>query len=101
MSASARRPAPPMPSSRQNPSSAFAWERAPAAGAAERRLEVARGELTSRAGLLYRLGYSEADAAARLARRVAWELDPGRRPDGLSDAAIAKLVAETYARKPG
>jgi len=108
MSSSARR-VPPQPSSRTNPTSPFSWQTsapAPAQGA-ERRTQGARAELAHRAGLLFRLGFTEAEATARLAARTAWEFDPSsqhgahRRPDALSDPAIAKLVAETYARKPG
>ena len=57
---------------------------------------------------LFRLGFSQAAATRRLCDRVAWEFDPPsrhsgghHRPASLSDAAIAKVVAETYARKPG
>lgn len=68
----------------------------------DRRAAVAATELASRAGLYYRLGYTQADAITRLAARVAWEYDDaGLRPAALSDAAIGKIVAETYARRPG
>jgi hypothetical protein len=71
------------------------------------RAKVAATELASRAGLMYRLGFTQAAATARLVARVAWEYDPSskkgyhRRPDALSDAAVAKIVADTYARRPG
>ena len=71
------------------------------------RAKVATTELADRAGTLYRLGYSQAAAVARLTARVAWEFDPPskrgphKRPEALSDQAIAKIVAETYARRPG
>lgn len=65
-----------------------------------RRNRVAADELASRAGLMYRLGMSQKDATARLCQRVAWEFDPGQRPAALSDAAVAKIVADTYARRP-
>lgn len=71
------------------------------------RAEVAAAELANRAGTLYRLGFSEKEAVARLCARMAWEYDPPskqgphRRPDALSDKAIAKIVADTYARRPG
>jgi len=74
---------------------------------AERRAKVAAAELASRAGVLYRLGFSEAAATQRLTATVAWEYDlgrasaPYRRPDALSDTAIAKIVADTFARRPG
>ncbi|HEY5923971.1 MAG TPA: hypothetical protein VIV11_19965 [Kofleriaceae bacterium] len=73
------------------------------------RADVAAAELANRAGTLYRLGFSEKDAVARLCARLAWEYEPcskpgagcHRRPDSLSDKAIAKIVADTYARRPG
>ena len=75
---------------------------------AERRAKVAAAELASRAGVLYRLGFSEAAATRRLTATVAWEYDVGasagsssRRPSALSDTAIAKIVADTFARRPG
>ena len=79
----------------------------PRPGGAERRAQAATAELTSRAGVLYRLGFSEADAARRLAATVAWEYETGsknaanRRPAALSDQAIAKVVADAFARRPG
>lgn len=71
----------------------------------DQRATVAAAELASRAGLLYRLGFSEADATKRLCARIAWEFDQPqtgahKRPASLSDAAIGTIVAETYARKP-
>jgi len=108
MSSSARRP--PQPSTRLNPAPAFEWlspTPAPAGGHA-RRAGVARAELAARAGLFYRLGFTEAEACARLVARTAWEFDPASpgsgahcRPEGLSEQAIANVVAETYARRPG
>lgn len=71
------------------------------------RAQVATAELADRAGTLYRLGFSREAAVARLTARVAWEYDPSskrgphRRPEALSDQAIAKIVADTYARRPG
>ena len=72
------------------------------------RADVAAKELANRAGTLYRLGFSEQDAVARLCARAAWEYEPcGKqttshgRPAELSDSAIAKIVADTYARRPG
>jgi hypothetical protein len=71
----------------------------------DRRTHVALAELAARAGTFYRLGFTEAAATARLVARVAWEYEPAskvhQRPAALSDAAIAKVVAETYARRPG
>ncbi|MEO6776194.1 MAG: hypothetical protein ABI467_24790 [Kofleriaceae bacterium] len=69
------------------------------------RAEIAASELADRAGTLFRLGFTQAQATARLVARTAWEYDPPTkfhvRPDALSDAAIAKIVASTYARRPG
>ncbi len=73
------------------------------------RAAVAAAELANRAATLYRLGFSQKDAVARLCARTAWEYDPcskpgagnHRRPEALSDAAITKIVADTYARRPG
>lgn len=84
----------------------FPWlERtAPHADGEARRVAVAKREIANRAGTLFRLGFSEAEAAARLSARYAWEFDPPggfhRRPSELSDQAIAKLVSDTYARRP-
>jgi len=89
---------------------AFPWldPTPPSKDGADKRAKVACAELASRASLLFRLGFSQADATKRLAARVAWEFDPPsqgkggahKRPAALSDAAIAKIVAETYARRP-
>lgn len=71
------------------------------------RTEVAAAEIANRAGTMFRLGFSQAEATKRLCARIAWEFDPPsksghhKRPDGLSDAAIGKIVADTYARRPG
>ncbi|MBP8811775.1 MAG: hypothetical protein KBG48_29855 [Kofleriaceae bacterium] len=72
---------------------------------AERRLAVALAELRDRAARLARLGGSAADTTRHLAAAVAWDYDPAsrhggphRRPDGLSDAAIAALVDDVYRR---
>ncbi|HSD87352.1 MAG TPA: hypothetical protein VLB44_07550 [Kofleriaceae bacterium] len=72
------------------------------------RSTVAAEELADRAGTMFRLGFSQAQATKRLCQRIAWEFDPPsktggyhKRPDALSDQAIAKIVADTYARRPG
>lgn len=71
------------------------------------RAKVAAAELANRAGTMYRLGFSQADATSRLCARIAWEFDPPskssklQRPTELSDEAIKKIVADTYARRPG
>lgn len=78
----------------------------PRAEGAARRAEVAAAELATRAALLYRLGFTAADATRRLVDRVAWEYEPVSkygtlgRPESLSDQAIAKIVGDTYARRP-
>lgn len=78
----------------------FDWlDRSPLPKHGAKRAEVAATELADRAGTLFRLGFSQAEATQRLSARVAWEHDP--RPASLSDAAIAKIVADTYARRPG
>jgi hypothetical protein len=86
----------------------FPWlQTRPPHGGGDIRARVAADEVASRAGLLYRLGFTEAAATKRLRARVAWEYDPPsthsshRRPDSLSDQAIAKIVADTFARRPG
>jgi len=73
----------------------------------QQRSSVAATELADRAGTLFRLGFSQSAATARLVARIAWEFEPSsrhggphRRPAALSDAAIAKIVADTYARRP-
>ena len=78
----------------------------PRGNGADKRAQVAAAEVAHRAGLLYRLGFTQDAAIARLRGRVAWELEDHRgaaqlRPDALSDAAIAKIVADTYSRRPG
>jgi hypothetical protein len=68
---------------------------------AARRAKVAIAELASRAGVLYRLGFSQAAATRRLTAAIAWEYDAGSpRPAALSDPAIAQIVADTFARRP-
>jgi len=80
----------------------FPWldRTSPRPGGADRHAEVAAAELASRAGLYFRLGYTAQDATDRLISRVAWEYETGR-PAALSDAAIGKIVTDTYARRPG
>lgn len=78
----------------------------PRSDGAERRAKVAIAELASRAGVLYRLGFSQGEATRRLAAAIAWEYDTGaarpayRRPVAISDQAIAKIVSDTFARRP-
>ena len=73
----------------------------------DRRAKVAASEIANRAATLFRLGFSQAAATKRLCERIAWEFDPPskhgchKRPDALSDQAISKIVADTYARRPG
>jgi hypothetical protein len=71
----------------------------------ERRARVAAEELAHRAALFFRLGFSQQQATQRLTARIAWEFDgPAKsgneRPTALSDAAVAKIVSDTYARRP-
>ena len=79
----------------------------PRSDGVDRRANVASAEIASRAGVLYRLGFSQAAVTRRLAAAVAWEYETGsphaahRRPAALSDQAIAKIVADTFARRPG
>ncbi|CAN5904434.1 hypothetical protein BH11MYX2_BH11MYX2_40210 [soil metagenome] len=87
----------------------FPWlERtSPQSHGANRRTQVATDEVESRAALLFRLGYSEADATQRLCAHVGWEFDqpvgkdsPHTRPAALDDNAIGAIVKSTYARRP-
>ena len=70
-------------------------------------IHTVTAELADRAGTLFRLGFTQQQATDRLAARIAWEYDPPtthgphRRPEALSDAAIAKIVSDTFARRPG
>jgi hypothetical protein len=55
--------------------------------------------------MMARLGFTADECTRRLQARVAWDYDPPsrhggchKRPSELSDAAIGKLVTETYAR---
>jgi hypothetical protein len=89
-----------MASSRGGDTSSFPWLTSTPQKQENRRDGVAKDELANRAGLMFRLGYSEQDATARLCERVAWEFDKASRPSALSDDAVAKIVSETYARKP-
>lgn len=85
----------------------FPWlERTPPrTDGAANRANVAAREVADRAALLFRLGFSEKDATKRLVAHIAWEFDQPstgahQRPATLSDAAIGKIVSDTYARKP-
>lgn len=90
-----------MASSRGGDTSAFPWLTSTQQQQQDnRRDKVAADELATRAGLMFRLGYTVEDATARLCQRVAWEFDSAKRPSALSDEAVAKIVSETYARKP-
>jgi hypothetical protein len=87
--------------------SSFPWLDAtpPKKDGSARRAKVAAEELAHRAALFFRLGFSQKQATHRLTTRIAWEFDQPstghhRRPDELSDAAIAKIVHDTYARRP-
>ncbi len=86
----------------------FTWldRTPPRTDGADRRATVATEELAHRAALLYRLGFTVDAATERLTARIAWEYDaPSKhsahqRPSSLSDAAVAKIVKDTYARRP-
>ncbi len=79
----------------------FPWlERTTPQPADGRHAAAATAELSHRAATFFRLGYSQEAATARLTQRVAWEYET-KRPEALSDAAVAKIVADTYARRPG
>jgi hypothetical protein len=79
----------------------------PRRNGSKQRADVEAAELADRAATLFRLGFSKQLATRRLCERVAWEFDPPskngyhKRPDALSDQAIAKIVADTFARRPG
>jgi hypothetical protein len=80
----------------------------PGRNGSKQRADVAAAELADRAATLFRLGFTKEQATARLCERIAWEFDPPakstshhKRPDSLSDQAIGKIVAATYARRPG
>ena len=68
--------------------------------AADRRRAMFRSELEQRAALLRRLGFSKARAEARLRANLEWdfELGTGPRPEGLTDADIARVVKAVFAR---
>jgi hypothetical protein len=68
----------------------------------ERRLEMHRRAIGERAGLYYRLGFSEAEAARRLTAYLDWdfEVGGGGRPAELGKTAIRDLVKAAYARRP-
>ena len=72
----------------------------PAKDGAERRAQVACAEIAQRAALLYRLGFTATAATGRLRARVDWEYGATRHPT-LSDDAVAKIVRDTFARRPG
>jgi len=87
----------------------FPWldRTSPPSDGGARRARVAIEELAHRAALFYRLGFPAEAATRRLIARTAWEFDPSSRtggpharPAALSDAAIAKIVSDTYARRP-
>ena len=62
------------------------------------REEVYRQELKERAALLYRLGFSGAQAKERLAARVAWDYEVGSAKAPVNAAEVATLVDQVYAR---
>ena len=68
----------------------------------ERRLEMICRAAIERAGLYYRLGFSEAEAARRLGAYLDWdfEIGGGGRPAELGKAQLRELIKSTYARRP-
>lgn len=68
----------------------------------DRRIDMYRREVTERAALLHRLGYSAEQAAARICANAAWdfEVGAGPRPEALGDAAVTEMVRHVYARRP-
>ena len=79
----------------------FEWmdRTAPPKGGADRRAAAAVTELAQRAALLYRLGFTPKAAIDRLRARVEWE-HGAHRHASISDEAVAKIVTDTYARRP-
>jgi hypothetical protein len=65
-----------------------------------RRAAMYRKELAQRAAIFYRLGYTRDDAVERLTQNVAWDFETGGRPESLTDAEIASIVDQTFARRP-
>jgi hypothetical protein len=61
-----------------------------------RRDAMYRRELEDRAALLYRLGYPEKLAKARLAANVAWDFELHGRPRHAAD--VERIVNEVYRR---
>ena len=81
----------------------FPWldRTSPTKQGAAARLDAQLRDLRDRAALYFRLGFTAEAATRRLVAMVAWEHDPApRRPDGLSDLAIAAVVKEMYTRRP-
>jgi len=63
---------------------------------AARAHEMSRREIAERAGILMRLGHSQADVTARLKQYVAWEFELHGKP--AVAAEVDDLVAQVYAR---
>ena len=61
------------------------------------REEVAEEDVTERAALLRRLGYTQAEAVHRCLGNVAWSFSVQGKP-ALSPARLRKLVAAVYKR---
>jgi hypothetical protein len=84
----------------------FDWmtpKRAPV-GAPEpdKRIAMYHREIKVRAGIFYRLGYTQQQACERLRANADWdfEVGTGERPKELDGDAIDTIVAATYARRP-
>jgi hypothetical protein len=65
----------------------------------ERRVEAYRRELQHRAALLYRLGYDEEKARARLLANVGWDFEVGGARPPLQQPEIEAIVKATYRRR--
>lgn len=67
---------------------------------AERRAAMYRAEIADRAAMLRRLGYSVAQARARLEANVSWDFESvaAVRPTEVSPAAVKKMVGAAYQR---
>jgi hypothetical protein len=68
----------------------------------ERNLDMLRRAISERAGLYYRLGLSETEAARRIGTYLDWdfELAARGRPPKLTKTAVRDLVKAVYARRP-
>ncbi len=63
---------------------------------------MVRRAVVERAGLYYRLGLSESEAASRIGAYLDWdfEVGAGGRPKELGKTAVRDLIKAAYARRP-